>query len=761
MLGVLLISNIFLVFLWKKYLPLFFIFALLVGCFYASWSFSRTPLYPDSWTLPTRSPSLFEGCLLQKTEQPEGVVLILELVHSLEDFQEVPLTGRMRLTLQQGRVSVEPGDCVRVRARIKRPTFYANPGYFDNLHFLRRQGIFYSAFIPDERWIIKVGKKDRFFLGSLIRFSRQRILQSLASLPSDPGLSLFYALGLGDRSHLTETTIKNFRQAGVAHILSISGQHIGLIALVFYYLFKGLLLFSYRLSVRFSPQKIAALATIFPVIFYTHLSGAAYAAIRAEIMVLCYLGGILMGRRRHLASSMALAALLILMGDPSALFDVSFQLSFAAVGSMALAFDVVQPKSNFGKIIITSIAAFLGTAPLVSHYFYQVPMLGVLANLVIFWPVSLLMPLVFVGLIGALLHPVLGVFLIQPALWVATLLSHLVDYLGTWGGKGVVNYSLSWGEVTVLYLLMFLAFGFYWRRQWVKTGIAVVAILVLLWAPWEGGRMGPPRMEVTFLDVGHGEATLVQTPSGHTILIDAGGTQRIRPDRDIRSSWNIGEKVIFPYLVRRRIHTIDLAIISHPDLDHYQGFLGLLEQLPIREFWINGMMPKEEEDYRRLLDEIRSKKIPLRFSRAGDAVEWGGVALDILFPKSIDSKESANNNSLVIRLKHQDVSLLITGDIEGVAEKRLTRHVQHLKSDVFQVPHHGSRTSSLVSFLRKVSPRYAVMSVGRQNAFGLPHPEVLRRYQEEGIRLYRTDQQGAILLRSDGKTIEFETVLEN
>jgi competence protein ComEC len=483
------------------------------------------------------------------------------------------------------------------------------------------------------------------------------------------------------------------------------------------------------------------------------LTGAAHSAVRAEVMVLCYLGGILLGRQRHLLNAMSLAGILLLIWDPSSLFDVSFQLSFMAVAFIALALSWWGREGHrIKQVLLVSCAAFLGTAPLVSYYFFQIPTIGVLSNLILLPFITLLMPLILLGFVGSLIHPGLGSVLFQLGSWGGSGLQALVNALSSWGEMSLWHHSFTFIEVCGIYGALLGGGWCFQQRHWRTFGGMLVIFLLLLWAPWKG--LPPAQLEVTFLDVGQGDATLVRTPQGQTILIDAGGVYLSTPH-----SWDLGEKVLAPYLSRRGIDHLDLAIITHPDLDHYQGFQALVRHIPIKEFWISPFPSQQDFQYANLLDAIAKKNTPITSVHAGMTRIRGDLTLQVLSPPKGKRGGSTNNHSLVLKLIYKDVTVLMTGDIEASVEQRMAQD-RSIKSDVLKVAHHGSRTSSTVRFLERVEPSHMVISVGRQNTFHLPHPTVVGRLEDLDRSIYRTDHHGAIIMTSNGKKIEFKKTLD-
>jgi competence protein ComEC len=279
-------------------------------------------------------------------------------------------------------------------------------------------------------------------------------------------------------------------------------------------------------------------------------------------------------------------------------------------------------------------------------------------------------------------------------------------------------------------------------RPYSLLGLLLLLAILILPGPRRRG------LEVTFLDVGQGDCTLIRTPAGETILIDGGGF--LIPGKP--PPFDVGEKVVVPYLKREGVRKIDLMILSHPHPDHYGGLRAVAESFPVNAFWWNGQnFPDPTFD--RLLTLLQEKGTRRHLVLAPFSNQIGGVKLEIVYPNEINPKRGINDNCLVLQMTYGKTSFLFTGDIERKAEEVIVDLPQALQANVLKIPHHGSKTSSSVPFIEKVSPQYAVVSLDENNWFNLPHPGTLEKYQRRGITLFRTDRHGAVTFYSDGETV--------
>jgi competence protein ComEC len=280
----------------------------------------------------------------------------------------------------------------------------------------------------------------------------------------------------------------------------------------------------------------------------------------------------------------------------------------------------------------------------------------------------------------------------------------------------------------------------------------LVLLLVLACQPVRG------RLRVTFLDVGQGEATVIEGPTGTVTVIDGGGV----PGTDERLGGDPGSRVVVPFLRARGISTVDWIVPTHPDDDHVQGLLAVVTRLRVRAA-LDGGFPDGDGPCRRLRAHLARQRIPVTRARRGQRLALGGgAALEILHPRDpflTGTHSDPNANSIVARLTYGRITLLLTGDAEESAEADLLAAGVPLKADVLKLGHHGSRGSTSAAFLKAVAPSVAVVSCGRNNAFGHPHRQTLERLAAQRVPLWRTDRQGAITIESDGARLWITSVL--
>ncbi|MFQ5542832.1 MAG: DNA internalization-related competence protein ComEC/Rec2 [Nitrospiria bacterium] len=684
--------------------------------------------------------------------QMEGIKLFLASSAS-------SVNGRFQLNIYNREVPFEYGDRLEMMIRLRSSGQFQNQGAFQFGDYRERTGWSGFASLPHFDQIHKVGEGGIPLLKRIYRWRDTVRLRILSSMEG-PAVGLLMAIIIGETGYLSDEVRDVFSRSGTAHLLAVSGTHLAFISLLLFGLSRSLLLcLPARLLLRLSLWKIAsqlaALITAFGVTFYTFFSGGRIGTLRALTMILVYLASIWFSRQRDAQCSLSLAALIILIFNPRALFEISFQFSFLAVLSIILLVEwwaEIGPKYFLEKevpfarrvfidgprlMFISTMGATLGTAPLSLYYFHQFSWVGPVANMVLL-PLAgwVMIPLGLFSAIGSLFMEK-GFFLsgVNQHLW-----SFYLDATRFFSAFPGAGFHFSSPHFLLVFLFYACFFFVIVKKKSFRWLLAVNAVFFLTFLGWGGFRVFPDRPRVTFMDVGQGDAVLVEFPHGETMLID-GGDRRA------------GMFSVAPSLWEARIRKIDYLVGSHPQADHIGGFPYLVRNFEIGEAWINGK-DIDTQTYRTLTESLNKKHIPIKtITRESSSVEIHPCGLQFLHPtqdKNLKFKEM-NDQSIVIKMtcsgeKGSVVSFLFSGDLEKAGEKILLSRSDHLKSSILKVPHHGSQSASGRPFVTSVSPEIAIISVGRQNRHHHPHASVLDLYAESGSRVYRTDQEGAIVV---------------
>ena len=683
------------------------------------------------------------------------------------------VSGRIRVNVHADGLPYLPGDVIRVdRLRLHRPRTAGNPGAFDFRSLMQRRGIHAVGGVTNPDRLRLLRRADGYGLAHALERWRLHLRAAVSSLLPTPYDAVFLAIVLGHKGSLPVDIQTNFRAAGVAHLLVVSGLHVGFIA--------AATLFGWRQLLRtvrsrlprawlpgWRPTPLAAMLSLPLVLLYCSMVGWRVPTLRAALMVGSYLLALCIERRSDARYALVLAAVLIVLADPWAFADVGFRLSFAAVAAILLATAAIlkpypsapskgQRLLRYPLTYVTaSVAAYLGTLPILMQAFHTGPTFGILTNLLLLPLAGLVVPAGMLAL-GLLVlwpsaAPVVFSVLAYPISW-------LVDLAELVAGQPNAQFHLASPSALVIAAyygaLASLVLGGRWPKRLTYAGVC--ALVMLFGAGWQMLESRSDRLRVTFLDVGTGDAILVQAPGNRNLLIDGGGTYDGRFD--------VGARVVAPVLWDRHVRRFDLVALTHSHPNHARGLVSVLRLFPAEHLLTNGS-PMRYDYLRDILAAGERWNTQHHTAPSGRREwRWGDLRLTVLSPPSTAAQarlpwnpKSENDRSLVLLLQYGEVRILLTGDIQHPTEHWLVAHHDDLHADVMQVPHHGSKTSTLPDFVRHVQPRDGIISLGAGNPYGHPHPHVLNTLEEQQVRVWRTDVHGAVTVSTDGSTYEILT----
>lgn len=736
------------------------------------------PLPPEhvSHKLPDRPERWHVEGVVDRAVAPRGDRQYVYLrLHRLQR-QEKPweaASGLIRINVHTDRLPYLPGDVLQVnRLRLHRPRTAGNPGAFDFRGLMQRRGIHAVGGVTRPERLHLLRQADGYGVARTLERWRQNLRAAVSGLLPVPHDAVFLAIVLGHRGSLPAAIQSDFRTAGVAHLLVVSGLHVGFIA--------AATLFGWRQLLRtirsrlprawlpgWRPTPVAAMLSLPPVLLYGCLVGWRVPTLRAALMVGCYLLALGIERRSDARYALVLAAVLIVLADPWAFADVGFRLSFAAVAAILLATAAVlkpypAPPGMGRRVrrylltyVTASAAAYLGTLPILMQAFHTVPSFGILTNLLLLPLVGVLVPAGVLALGSLVLWPAAGPAVIgllaYPISWLVSLTELIADL-----PRAQLHVAAPSPLMIAAYYgaLVSLVFAERWPKRLAYAGAC--ALVLLLGTGWQVLEARSERLRVTFLDVGTGDAILVQAPGNRNLLIDGGGSYDGRFD--------VGARVVAPVLWDRHIRRFDLVALTHPHPNHARGLVSVLRLFPTDHLLTNGT-PMEDDYLRDILAAAGRWNTRHHTALSGRREwRWGDLRLTVLSPPSTAEQarmpwnpRSENDRSLVMLLQYGEVRILLTGDIQHVTEHWLAVHRDDLRADVMQVPHHGSKTSTLPDFVRRVRPRDGIISLGAGNPYGHPHPRVLNTLAEQRVRVWRTDIHGAVTVSTDGSTYEILT----
>jgi competence protein ComEC len=647
--------------------------------------------------------------------------------------------GLLQVTAQMSPDQKPPayGDELLLSAPLRSPQRAGNPGEFCYASYLLRRGIGGVVYVEEGDLTILTEGGGKV----LVRWAlalRDRFISLWREVLPPTQAEVLIAMATGQREDLSPEIELDFTRTGLGHLLAVSGVHVGLVGA-----FVLLLGRIFRL-----PQPLGQLLALGAIFFYVLAIGPRASAWRALFMVVGAIGGLLLHRRADGLNLWALAALILLFINPLQWGEVGFQLSFAA--TWALICLTSQLTGPLPAAMAASAAAQLGTWPLMVYHFQQLALAGLLAN-------PLAIPLAGLILGMGLLLGFMGQVWLPAALPLSWCLVKLMDVF-LWLARTLAKLPLYFEPAQPPALLVV---GYYVLLVWVwkqerkllphnigngpirrrKLAAVLLVLSLFLWARVID--LYRRELVVTFLDVGQGDAALLEFPGRVRVLIDGGG----RPEH-LAGDYDVGRDTLLPYFRRRGIKYLDVVICTHPHEDHFQGLIAALEEMPIGLVVDNGEAgPTVAYDRYYLL----ARQGNYLTGRAGLHLEPG---ISILHPPAVHLKgttSDVNNNSIVCLVDYGQVSFLFTGDLDFEGQEYLLQQGSRLTADVLKYPHHGSRLAFNPSFLAAVSPLACVISVGA-NPFGQPSPAVLAFLAGAGVSTYRTDLDGAVRVVTNGRS---------
>jgi competence protein ComEC len=636
-------------------------------------------------------------------------------------------------------IKYKPGDLIRVSGQLEEPAGRRNPKGFDYRAYLAGRGIHTIMAVKEtQAAIVEPGSpwSPAVWLYSM----RSRAGAVLDKAVGGEEGALLKAMLLGDRGLTPEGVDRSFKQTGLSHLLAISGLHIGFLVALMVKL-SALMKLNSRWAFALQILLLSA---------YCLMVGFTPSITRAVVMAVIYLGGRQLGRKSDVLNSTAVAAFLILLVHPASLMEISFQLSFIAVASIALFYRPILKRLGFLPFPIASMAAVtlsaqLGTLPLTIYHFNIVSPLSLLTNLVAVPVAGLAVMISFVFIIVGSIFPIVSSVTILPLKWLVLVLIWIGEFASTLPFAYLRVVSPAPGTLAACFIALWLLSPerpSFIKKPVLTTGVAVMVILALQASVLY--IVQPQELRMVFLDVGQGDCIYIKTPDNHHILLDGGGRAI-----GIQGGLEPGEDTVLPFLLKNGIGRLDLVIMSHGHDDHIGGLVPIVEQMPVASLMLHPPVD-ESEYYKTIMTAAERKGIQVYEAAKGKVYRLGDeFTLKVLFPVSDESQldtlagDNENNRSLVILMEYKDTAVLFTGDIEARVERFILGRLPR-QADILKVAHHGSSTSSTREFLKAVSPKAGIIQVG-SNIFGHPTPDTLDRLSGTGAEIYRNDEHGAVI----------------
>lgn len=607
-------------------------------------------------------------------------------------------------------------DRVYITGEVSIPKERSNPGTFDYRRYLKSIGIRCIITADGIENVKKAGG-----IAALLKTAKCRTADIFESALGDES-AVVMGLLFGETSGIDEDIIETFRRGGTAHVLAVSGLHLGLL---------------YSFLCRFKRKKRsipADIAIVLALTAYTALAGFTASVVRACLMIFIHIAGNHLNRRYDLISSTCVSMIIILAVNPMQIYSAGFQMSFLAVITLGIMIPLIQKKIK--GILLPMIAVQTGMVPYTMYVFNYVSLTSVISNIPVYFIAAAMIP-AGILVIAFCWLPVIA----KPAAMITGLFVKLLLWCNDFTYMGGV-FTFDVASPSVIFLAVYYIFIFYMcseagqialiRRNYKKIA-AVFAAAVICGAGCSVYLSdGFEKTDMVFVDVGQGDCLHIKA-GGKNLLIDGGGS----------FNYNVGKSTLKPYLLKNGVTKIDMAIATHLHTDHYQGLKELSQTYRIKKL---GVYEANSVNENHLKKEFKTDEI--LYLAAGDVINMGrNVSVEVLSPdrgNPLDEKDE-NKNSLVLRVNVKGSSVLMTGDIDEKGEKTLIADTD-IKADILKIAHHGSRYSSCEKFIAVAAPKIAVIQVGK-NTYGHPSEEVIKRLEEHKITVLRNDEQGAVGIR--------------
>ncbi len=660
------------------------------------------------------------------------------------------------------------GRRIRAPADLRRAARYLNPGVADQERALARRGVRLVGIVKSGTLVDVLARSSAVqeSAATVRAYARQAIRVAVADR-SERAAAIVTAIVIGDRTGLDDGVERRLQEAGTYHVIAISGGNIAILA--------GLTLAAFRLLGMLG--RVAMLSAAAGLVAYGFVVGGGASVERAVLMAVVYFVGCGWDLRGPPFQSLVLAAGVLVLADPLSVADAGMLLTFGATAAIVAAGQVIGPLrvnrwlAPVVSMFVASAAAEAALLPVAVTWFSRVTLAGLVLN---FAAIPLMAVAQLAGMAIVPLH----------ALWPAG--ARAAGWLAYASAEGLVRSadlvafapwatwrvpSASAWAVAIYYGALVLAW-WCWRVRarpgrtlgtpewwWLRVGTTAAAMALGGWIafapplPWQ--LRGDGRLRVTFIDVGQGDAALVRFPRGQSMLIDTGGLPG-------SGSFDMGDRVVAPVLRQLGVRRLSSLVLTHGDADHISGALPVMAEFRPWDLW-EGIPVPPLAALARIDAAATDAGIRRTTVQPRDRMVVDDVEVRVLHPAPADWERQAvrNDDSIVLELRWHDVSFVFTGDIGRVPEAEIAGSVEPSPLRVLKVPHHGSLSSSSAAFLASLRPDVAVVSVGRGNRFGHPSPVVLRRYEEIGARLFRTDRDGAVSVETDGSTLHVSTFTGN
>lgn len=713
---------------YPDYRPRMFLILIIIGLGMGYYNFSS--LKPTSELLPQKSAQLIGR--VQDIPYYDGQNTSFILKTDLSS----PYQKKIRVVcLYQCRFN--RGDMIKLQGDLEPPREPGNPGEFDYPQYLAYQGIYYNLTVKSagQTNLVSPVAGPLKWIDS---FRSRAEMLTRQALPEQEAAVLLGML-LGGRAGMEDEQYSDFQKTGIVHLFSVGGLHVGFLLVLVAWLTSLI-----RLGARGKFW-----GGVFILLVYGTMVAWPAPVIRAVIMGILGLLAYYSGRENSLLNALAISGLVILLISPDNLFNLSFQLTILASWGLIYLYPLVKertPYKGWGwDMILIPVCAELAVLPLVAYYFNLFTPVSIFTNILITYLAGGAVILGFMAFLLASFLPYLATLLLYPAGLFIEMILYIVQWTKLLPGAYIWVSTPAVAMIALYFIAITAGIQALQKPFQRRYGLAAIALLMifLISLLLPASCYGRGNLEIVFMDVGQGDALLLKTPQGKFVLVDGGGSE----------FYDVGAKKLLPYLHYRGIRHLDMIINTHPDIDHIKGLESVADQMEVNCLGLPASISTCKE-YQALRGIAIQREIPIFTLRADQYINLEeGVEINVLNPGgALYNGKDYNEESVVLQVRFGEFSALLTGDIPS---EKMSELIDEMELPIYlvKVPHHGSKGSLLPGFYPKLHPRYAVISVAENNAFGHPNLEVLEALAQAKVEVLRTDQDGLVMVRTDGKEI--------
>ncbi len=650
------------------------------------------------------------------------------------------------------------GNKIKTTAKLKLPPGIRNKNGFDYAKYLKTQDIYITAEIQDTSVL---QENDVNVIENISYQIRNKVKNFTKNTLNNEEAGILNALIIGDDTGISKDIEREYKESGMIHLLIVSGGHTVFLLILLKYILKFF-------NISRNKSKITCIVVI---ILYIFVTGETPSILRAGIACVIVIMGELIGRQNDGFTTLFFVLLLILIKNPNTVFSLSLQLSFMGVVGIMLAYTKISNKLLFIPKIISeplslTISAQLFVIPIIIYNFNVIYLSGFISNI---FTMSLSGIIMMAGMILFIINLFIFPLVLIP-MKIVSILIKIMNYIAMFFSNinWLTYYTVTPNKISIILYYVLLIYVFAEKQDTSVFGVnlpillkdiimqkklkrIIIIAVILIIICFNFIKLNNENIQISVIDVGHGDSILITTKNNKNILIDTGDSYNYGG-----SSFDAGEKIIVPYLLKRGIKSLDMLILTHFDSDHIGGYRKISDVIDIRRLGISINSLKKEK-YNEIVDIAKENFSEIKYLQRGNTFVFDGIKLKVLLPRKEENIENENNDSIVLLMEYKNKKVLFMGDLEEEGEKLLLKLERNLEADVLKAGHHGSSTSSTENFINKIKPKIALISVGNRFS-SVPGKEVLKRLDSVYCKVYRTDKNGEITVNINENYLSVDTI---